>query len=101
MGCHKQSELNSLRAQVKRLEDGREVRNLNDELQRKNRRIESLLKDNERLKGEIYRLQQDNSSLQEDLSIEQFKYEAILKAYERLNERTTEAEFILSDYLSN
>ena len=100
MGCRKQSELMSLRAAVKRFESGKEVKNLNDDLQKKIRKIESLQKDNDRLSEEAHRLRQENSSLQRDLKIERSSYEDILNAYNRLNERVTEAELILSDSLS-
>ena len=39
MGCRKQSELNSLRAAVKRFEDGREYSKLSDEIIRKSSKI--------------------------------------------------------------
>ena len=48
MGCRKQSELMSLRAAVKRFESGKEVKNLNDDLQKKIRKIESLQTDYQR-----------------------------------------------------
>lgn len=89
MGCHKHSELLSLRAQVKRFEDGREIKNLNDELQKKNRKTEDLQKENDRLKGETNLLRQENRSLKQELETVHFNYEDILKAYERLNERMT------------
>lgn len=100
MGCHKQAELMSLRAAVKRFENGKEVKNLNDDLQKKNRKIESLQNENERRKETVHQLRNENISLQRELETERASYEAILNAYNRLNERVTEAEIILSDDLA-
>ena len=60
MGCRKQAELTSLRAAVKRFEDGREVSNLKTDLKKANRKVNSLKPENDRLKAENHQLRMDN-----------------------------------------
>lgn len=53
MGCRKQAELNSLRAAVKRFEDGREIKNRSEELERNRRILEKSCRDNKVLTDEL------------------------------------------------
>lgn len=93
--------MNSLRAEVKRFETGKEYTKLNNELLTKDRKIDSLQKVEETLRAENRDLSKKNYELERELKAEQSLYEDLLNAYNKLNDRVTESDLILSDRIAN
>lgn len=80
-GCNKQGELNSLRAAVKRFEDGREFRRISGERDKAFRKYEKLEKQHVRLNKEVHELRMENRSLSRSLSDAEGNYERLLIDY--------------------
>jgi len=98
-GCIKQNELQSLRAAVKRFENGREMQNLINERDKAVRKTEGLEKKIDQLLAEIRQLEDDNRSLSLSLSSLEGRYEGLLSAYDTLRERVEEKDRIDPDDL--
>lgn len=98
-GCRKQAELQSLRAEVKRFESGREMQNIINERDKAVRKTECLEKKINQLLAEIRQLKEDNRSLSLSLSSVEGRYEGLLSAYDSLRERVEEEDSIDPDDL--
>ncbi|MBR3355457.1 MAG: hypothetical protein IKQ27_12780 [Lachnospiraceae bacterium] len=75
--CPKQSELLSLRASVKRFENGRQYKKLSDELDKAQRKLEKSEKERHELITENHILRTENRQLTRSLSIAEQDYDTL------------------------
>jgi hypothetical protein len=95
--CSKHNELMSLRAEVKRFENGREIKNIRDERDkavRKYNKSENLCR---KLAEEKEKLKDENRSLKFSLKVTEGNYERLLSAYEAQMAFYSEQELLQSD----
>lgn len=89
-GCVKHNELMSLRAAVKRLENGREIKHLSDSLDKANSRISQLIEKNEHLRKEIQSSEEEIRFLKADLDNELNRSEYLADVNLKLSSRIEE-----------
>ena len=97
MSCRKQAELNSLRAAVKRFEDGREMKKISGELEKTGRKLEKAASENAALKEEIHTLRMENRSLKSSLESERDRVERLARANEEIRSHMDELEAFDAD----
>lgn len=95
--CPKQSELISLRASVKRFEDGRQYKKLSDELDKAQRKLEKSEKERHELITENHILRTENRQLIRSLSIAEQDYDTLLNLYENTRDLLNEADIFQSE----
>ena len=93
MTCHRFHELRSLRAAVRRFEDGSETAALIAAHEADQRMIENLKADNTRISAELLEVKHENRILKEEVSNIQSKYDLLVSKYSALrNESDYETE---------
>lgn len=97
MVCRKQAELNSLRAAVKRFEDGREIKNRSEEMERTRRMLEKSRSDNKTLIDEVNSLRAENKSLRISCESEHERAEKVISVNEELHSYIAQMEAINTD----
>ena len=96
-GCTKQGELNSLRAAVKRFEDGREFKKLADEPDRSIRKYDECEKGRLKLSEENRMLRSENRSLLSSEKSARERYERLLSLYGSLSASFDEQRAVQSE----
>lgn len=97
LGCHKQSELNSLRAAVKRFEDGRQYQTLLDERDKARQRYARCEEQRRQLSEENRKLKTENRSLLSSEESTRMRYERLLSVYDSLQGSFERQKAIESD----
>ena len=96
MTCHRYHELRSLRAAVKRFEDGSEISALIAAHEADQRRIEKLKAENARISAELLEVKHENRILKEEVSGIQSDYSLLVEKYNALRNETEYGSVISS-----
>jgi len=97
MGCRKQAELTSLRAAVKRFENGSEMKRVIQERDKASRRYEKIEEQHLKLKEEVHSLVKENKRLARDAARAERNYERLLSSYEAHIRFCSEQEIFRTD----
>lgn len=100
-GCRKHSELNSLRAAVKRFEDGTEIKKLSDSLGKAEQKLQKMLETIESLRKDNAALRSDNRSLKAAYENECRRTEKLISVNEQLHSYVSELEVFGTDLFIN